>query len=536
MEIEVIEDTSQEQKEESQQLLLPKDKASADADFIVDSWPKNFKLLINTSINLSVARFIMSVNNYIITYYLSDIDQMHLAASSLISTVQTLTLSTAGATLNGVSYELSKALAKKDFKACSRILEQGWILAGLLSVPTVGLLLSSQPILDELGETDAITQIVENYFLFYAASVPGYLILTVNQQMALASGYPSMMLATNASLTSLTFLLNGAFKLELFGDMEFSEKTVGMANAISVWSTALFSTIYLTYIIKKQHYPFSIAIDGKIFKELLTLCKTGVPIGVSVCAEFLSITALMLMASNLGEDQAAAAGVSLAYLNLAFYPLSGLAQGNSILTRKCTAVFQLQFARRYTLMTGGLVSLAAGSACLVFATMSSPLSYLFTHKDEDQEEIDDIASSLFLINGIGLIFDAIRTTSGGIIAGHGDTLSPMLINMLCMLLILLPVAYLENDINALFITRAVMLGVAASLMTPRATLYNYSDVISAEPESDQILPERRQNPVQQCGKYTLQQVSRFCLIRPVHAPAPAVVNDEVEEERIQEIP
>jgi Na+-driven multidrug efflux pump len=119
-------------------------------------------------------------------------------------------------------------------------------------------------------------------------------------------------------------------------------------------------------------------------------------------------------------------------------------------------------------MTTILTFVASTAFCFTPRLLSMP----FINVDDPQNaQILELVGPLFIVQGTGLVADAIRNNCEGALCGFSDTKAPMLTAGLSMA-IFLGAGYIlgfpaKLDINGIFIARIVGIATAASLLMER---------------------------------------------------------------------
>ena len=425
------------------------------------------KIVLVTGTSMASSRIVASIGNYASIAFLSRLGSNYLASSGLIMSCQTLLIGSSTGLLYSVMIKTAGLMASDDKERVGALLQNGWALSLAMTLPVGTLMIFSKPILELLGQQSEYAEITQSYFRAYALGLPANMLLITNQMTSVGLGYPSTVLTT----TLITNVILVALAYPLIN--KFDEQGLGLASSIAMWTTLGISLPYIKLISKSagvnQLFKYNF---HKNLRYIVDLIRLGSPIAISIICELLSTTIATLIAGLANDDDLAAAEINLQYLMLAIVPVFGLTQGAASIIRGYIGKENYpaaRFAGNFAIASSTLFSIAVASCLVAFPTW---LAEPFIDNDEDANEILSITKTLFYINAPGIVFDGIRTTAGGLRGGYEDTLIPMLINVLVMLILFTPTAYalalpLGLGAAGVFGARTAALFFAALIHTPR---------------------------------------------------------------------
>ncbi len=187
-------------------------------------------------------------------------------------------------------------------------------------------------------------------------------------------------------------------------------------------------------VLGRYHHPLRREALAK--EPFLKMIKLGTPIGAQFFLEFGIFGAIGLLMGLLGTVPMAAHQVALNLASLTFMAAVGVMQAASVIVGQSVGADDAPRARR--LAGAGLV-LAVGVMMLTggtFLLFPEFLAGLYT----DQPEVLVITVSLIPIAGFFQVFDGLQVVAVGVLRGVGDTVVPMIVNILGFWVIGLPVS------------------------------------------------------------------------------------------------
>ncbi len=364
------------------------------------------------------------------------------------------------------------------------IIAQGWWIGGALSLPTGLLLRNVSAFLNAFGISEEVSQAAQEYCHAISYGLMPLFLGTSDLLFAQGNKQPQIILAVNIVNAVLSMTLSYALALGAFGFPRLGIAGLGYGITLSAW---------LSFIGLRLYYKSSRQYDElKLFdlhlpnlKDISTLFKVGLPIGLNNVFASVNAVILSLLAGKLGKEVSVAQEVSSIPLSTFNILLMGLvpainvevsnAMGELKAALECheeALIKSLQQNVKHLGNAGLIIGLAlACCACLLFTGFSKQISEILLDTSQDiPKETLQLTQSLLFINSVGLIIDTLNSISTSNLLSMQDTLFALLLNAGGGLLGLSTGAYL-SQVNKkaewLFISQVLGSLIAALAITHR---------------------------------------------------------------------
>ena len=317
----------------------------------------------------------------------------------------------------GIEPLVSQAHGAGDARKAGEALQQGLVVALVLSVPTILLWCFTEEFLLLAGQSPALARAAESYVLIQAPAVPFFYAVTALRGYLQCRGimYPITMIMLAANL--LNVLLNW---LLIFGNCGAPELGLNGA-AVATCCVEVFTLAALVvWIVRGELYKGGwVGWQREAIrpKRLMNVFRLGVPIGLQVGLEGWAFQISTLCAGLLGTTELASHSIVLNLASLSFMVPLGISiatvtrVGNHIGARK---FIDAQRAAWAALSLGGAVMICSAS---VFIVGREVLPLLYT-KDP---AVLSLAASIFPIAAAFQLFDGVQVVGAGILRGMGRT-------------------------------------------------------------------------------------------------------------------
>lgn len=174
----------------------------------------------------------------------------------------------------------------------------------------------------------------------------------------------------------------------------------------------------------------------------MELWRNGMPIGVAAAADVLAMALFQLMMSHIGPAEGAATLLLLSLTGLAFWPALGLATGSATLVGHALGAGQPQQVRPLVRASLWLMAgwMALVGAAMVLAGPSLLAALLGSDAGAGGQAALALATSLLALVAACQVLDAINLGSAFALRGLGDVRWASAVNMVCSLLLFVPLA------------------------------------------------------------------------------------------------
>lgn len=319
---------------------------------------------------------------------------------------------------------VSQAVGAKDEPGVARTVQRGMLIAGILSLPTMALLLAIGPMLSWLGQPAEVVPLATAYMSISAPGIPAFLAFIVLRQSLQAMGKLRPIVWTIVIANVLNLALTWVLVFGEFGVPTRGSFGAGLATTIARVALALM----LLGLSWKVFRPLFIPRRRQAFKlePMLRTVQIGLPIGGQMIIEMGAFSIIALLMGKLGTVPMAAHQVAINIASAAFMVPLGVSSAASVLVGHGVGAGDAPRARRAAsagLLTGGGFMLLSAAT---FLAVPGLLARLYT----SEAAVAVLAASLIPIAGVFQVFDGLQVVALGILRGVGDTRAPVVINVL----------------------------------------------------------------------------------------------------------
>ncbi|MDP3636519.1 MAG: MATE family efflux transporter [Azonexus sp.] len=316
--------------------------------------------------------------------------------------------------------------AKRDSEVAA-VLQQGFWLALLLSIPGVLFLTHPGAVLGMVEMDAAVNARVREYLALLACGLPAALCYRTFYAFCNALGKPRVLMGIGLISLVLHAVLARGLALQGWLGEPLGVVGCGISNIVIGWLACLSGAAYLAYGPLGQRYrPFANwqRPNWTTWRELIRL---GLPMGLSNLVEISAFTLVSLFIASLGATVVAGhriiANISaftyMLPLSLAIATMAALGQ----------AVGARDWPRAHATIRAGLMIAGASSllAGLLLWFVTAPLIAAYT----DDPAVRAVASGLIIYVAIYQFFDALQTVAAHALRAYRVVFVPMLVQTFC---------------------------------------------------------------------------------------------------------
>lgn len=329
---------------------------------------------------------------------------------------------------------VSQAFGAGDREGIARGMQRGFVLAAGLAVVASLLLIPGRPLLTFLRQPTEVVPIAADYAL---VSIPGVLpfygFIVLRQSLqSMGRVAPIVVVILLANLANVFF--NWAL---IFGHMGMP----AMGAVGSGWATTLSRWLMLVLLLAVawpllRGYLRPLRPEALARGPLLAMFRLGAPIGVQFFLEFGVFGVIGIFIGWLGTVPMASHQVAINLASLTFMAAVGITQATTVLVGQAVGAGDPARARRSAgaglLLVGGVMSLTG----VLFLTLPELLARIYS----TDMVVVGLAATLIPVAGIFQVFDGLQAVASGVLRGVGDTMAPMVVNILGFWLIGLPIS------------------------------------------------------------------------------------------------
>ena len=329
---------------------------------------------------------------------------------------------------------VSQAFGAGDRSGIARAFQRGFVIALGLAVFSSLLLTPGRPLLTFLRQPADVIPVATDYAL---VSIPGvlpfYLFVVLRQSLqSMGRVAPIVVVILLANLANVFF--NWVLIFGNLGAPTLGAIGSGWATTLSRWFMLLALAGIAWPLIRPYLRP--LRADALDIEPLLRMCRLGIPIGIQFFLEFGVFGVIGILMGSLGTIPMASHQVAINLASLTFMMAVGVTQATTVMVGQAVGAGDPQRARRSAgaglLIAGTLMALMG----VVFLSIPGVLARIYT----PDMEVWRLAATLIPVAGVFQIFDGLQAVGSGILRGVGDTLVPMLVNLVGFWMIGLPVS------------------------------------------------------------------------------------------------
>ena len=290
--------------------------------------------------------------------------------------------------------------------------------------------LVTMPMLTMLGTPASIINWCAQYLNIYYMGIAGFFFYNM---------FACILRALGDSVSALGFLLLAAalnVALDLWFVQSMGVAGVSLATVLAQGISAVFCYIKLS----RMRDLFDLNLQSlKLRPAMITrILRIGIPSGVTQAIMAAASMVVMNLTNAMGETVIACNVIIMRVDGFAMMPNFSFGQAMSVYTGQNVG------AQKFDRVTqgvkqGGIISLCF-STCITIILLfcGSILFGFFT----ETEALIDLATRMIRIMAAGYICIAVTQVLGGVMRGAGDTVSPMWISIISIILVRVPLAYL----------------------------------------------------------------------------------------------
>lgn len=307
------------------------------------------------------------------------------------------------------------------------VLQQGFWLAMLLSLPGVLFLTHPGALLEMAGVDATVDAKVRQYLALLAWSLPAALAYRTFYAFCNALGKPHVLMGIGLFALVLHAVLAWGLALQGWLGEPLGVAGCALSNVLIGWLACFGGAAYLAFgALGSRYRPFA-GWQWPYWPTWRELLRIGVPMGISNLVEITSFTLVALFVAALGAPVVAGHRI-VANLSALTYmlPLSLAIATMAALGQAVGAHDQL---RAQATIRAGLV-LAAGLSSLTGLVLWLNAQQLVSAYTDDPA-VRTVAEGLIAYVAIYQFFDALQTVAGHCLRAYRVTLAPMLVQIFC---------------------------------------------------------------------------------------------------------
>ena len=338
----------------------------------------------------------------------------------------------------GAGIVISQHFGAKDREGLSCAIGNCITLTALASllIMLVGPLIT-RPFLEMLGTPDSIIDWCTNYLNIFFWGIAGFFFYNMLSGILRGMG---------DSFTALLFLLvsaalNVGLDLWFVGGFNMGVPGVALATVIAQGISAVLCWIKLMRM--KEVFDLNRKTLKLVPAISLRILKIGIPSGITQAIMAAAGMVVQRLTNSMGETVIACNVIIMRVDGFAMLPNMTFGQAMSVYTGQNVGAGKLDRVHKGT-KQGTVMGLATSAAITAILLLFG--KYLFGIFTETQELID-LAVKMMRVLAVGYICVSVSQVLGGVMRGAGDTVTPMWISILSIILLRVPTAYIMAAIT-----------------------------------------------------------------------------------------
>ncbi len=418
----------------------------------------DFASLIRLAMPVAAVQVGVVMMGAVDTVMVGHVSARDLAAVALGNLFFFLTASFGLGTLLALDPVISQAFGAGDRTGIARGIQRGFVMTAILSLFTSLLLTPGLPFLTFLRQPPDVIPIAAEYAL---VSIPGVLpfygFIVLRQSLqSMGRVAPIVLVILVANLANVLF--NWVL---IFGNLGFP----ALGAVGSGWATTLSRWVMLLALLGVgwpvlRPYFWPLRPGAMAFAPLLRMFRIGAPIGAQFLLEFGVFGVIGIAMGWLGTIPMASHQVAINLASLTFMAAVGVTQAAAVLVGQAVGAGDPAKARR----SAGAGLLFVGGMMVFFGITFLSIPDVLARIYSTDVVVVGLAATLIPVAGIFQVFDGLQAVASGALRGVGDTLAPMVVNLLGFWLIGLPISlYLgfRADLGPLGLWWGMAAGLAA---------------------------------------------------------------------------
>jgi MATE family multidrug resistance protein len=304
----------------------------------------------------------------------------------------------------------------------------GLLAVLLVSVPLVGLLTLTEPVLRLLGQDPALTPGAGVFALALAVGLPFSLIFQVLRNFAAALGRPNAAMWVMGAAVGFNVLADWSL---IFGHLGLP--ALGLLGAgIATSTSQIFSVVGMAVVIRLTPDLAAVRIGRRLFHlaraRLAEILRLGLPIAFTMMFEAMLFNAATLAQGAFGIDSVAAHQIALNSASISFMVPLGIGMAATVRVGLSAGARDLAAARR-----SGLVAMIMGVGFIAFCGVAMALagrqiaSFYFGGQAAQNQPVIALAALFLTVAAAFQVADALQVVGSMSLRGLKDTRVPMIL-------------------------------------------------------------------------------------------------------------
>lgn len=390
------------------------------------------KTIIQIALPLMAAFLVQKGMQLIDTIMMGWIGPEALAAGILSTTIAMLTLFFCMGTLSAVGIQIARARGANQHEMIPKILINGVYIVFLLSIPSMVLIWITPYLLFYLGKDQAIVEKCIEFLHAIVWGTPGFLLFFLLREFVAAFSLTRMVMIVVICVLPLTFIANYIFIYGKLGLPALGVVGIGWAGCFLMWLMFLSLFFYCkkeSHVKMYFHFNQNLTLDFRLIREMLSV---GVPSGLIFILDSGMFAVGTFMMASFGVVVLAAQSIAMQMASAVYAIPFGLSMAVALSVGNAIGAKNLIRAKRIGYIGLMMALIFAAVIGFIFIAFSDVIIRIFLRSSVPNfQQINDVATKLFIIAGIFQAFDMMQAVMLGALRGYKDTFVPFLCCMFC---------------------------------------------------------------------------------------------------------
>ena len=400
------------------------------------------KRIVKLALPMAGSRLIQMLSGFVGMLMLAHLGHQVLAAGALMTSTLITIIVVAISILFSISVVVGQAYGARKLFEIGTIVQQGSILALLLSIPVMILFWFVNHILLWAHQLPNLVHYIRQYFHALEWGVPAFMVLSCLQQTCY--GMLKQRLVIILNVICLLIFIALAYVL-IFGKLSFSSYGVGgLAYALDIQGWLNIGLLLLSFYFIDDFKPL------ELFKKrnhegwlyMRQLFQIGWPMSLQFGGELFAFFMISIMVGWLGTTALAAMQVVQQCFLLFIVPMFAIAEATGILVSQSLGSKRLGEVKHIA----NICIITALSLVVIFSLIfilfpKVLASFYINIHDPENAVVLHLIVTLFFIMAFALIFDTVRNIASGALRGFYDTRFAMWTGLIIVWVIGLPLGY-----------------------------------------------------------------------------------------------
>lgn len=342
----------------------------------------------------------------------------------------------------GATPLIGPQFASGNYKRAGVLFHHSIYLDMLAAFGVGGLMYIVSYFLDCMGQDEEVVKLAIPYYQVLVLSLIPYMLFLSFKQFMEGIGNTKYAMI----ITIISNIINIVFNyLLIFGKCGFPQMGVlgaGVASLIARCSMPICYILLFRYKNSLNRYFLFFNVKSLNWKDIKSISKMGLPIGIQMFIECLVFSLSAVMAGWFGAIQLASHQIAINLSSLTFMVVTGISSATTIVVSH-----NLGQKRMADMKQSGLASL---HITLIYSISCGVIIYLFRHliplAFSRDPSVIELSAILLTFAAIYQIADGLQSVGLGALRGMGDVHAPMYIATFSYICINLPAGYIMAEV------------------------------------------------------------------------------------------